>query len=390
MKRALIIIPELGNNYESLTPTLEQIAKELSTHYFTHTVKISSPSLLRLILEVGDDSENIIFYGWFGYDLAVYGLNIGAPINLCDNLNAKQFAIVDDPLFASWMYGRIKSASSKLRFICTADILAAQVDAIRGNPSRTTVLDLPAPAPTRDLRELPTFDSREYDLLIPCSATVTDPKTIVDSGVTKLGQVAQVYFNSVASSLNISNYFLFDSFTFSRDFFFSHIPSLRNGCTHPLEFGPILEFVWSVDAWVRHSFRIEIIKYFAGLKGLKILLLSDSGLMLEGGENFQISGPVYGKEFSILLANAKYVIDIAIPGCPAVHIRAKSAYAMGAAVLSNNPRMINLLDSSDFLNPDVNRLLDPVYWNTLRTKGYNYISSLSYKNIIDDMIKSST
>lgn len=385
MKKALIIVPELGNNYESLTPTLEGIAKELSRKYFTHSVRISSETLLNLILEVGSDKENIILYGYFGFDICLNGLNIGTPRLIADVVVAKQFTIVDDPLFASWMFKRIKGASKNIMFLCTSQKVMEQIEEIRQTKTQTIKIDLPANAPMRELSDLKHYNERSYDLVIPCSATPVNSEELIESGSRTLGTLASLYFNHVKNSVNLLNYFRLDSFALSKDFFFTYAPSLKSQVEHPLEYEPILQFVWQVDAWVRHTFRIEIIKHYARIENIKTLLLSDSGLKIDAHDKFEIRGPAYGEEYLTLLKNTKYVLDIAIPGCDEVHVRAKAAYAAGAAVISNNPNMNSLLDSSTILDATSERLLNQEYWDSLRSIGHRYVKSLTYELLAEQI-----
>lgn len=388
MKQALVIEPVLGNNYGSLTPTVEGIVRELTNSFYTRKISIEAPYLLDAILDVGRSPENVIFYGWFGFDLTINGLNAGTPKQVASFLKAKQIAIVDDPIFAPWIFERVKRASSKVKFLCTSPLLYSQVREIREAETEISRVEIPAPIPIIPLESTPSFDDRKYDILIPCSATELDIEHLVTRGQRDLGlgDLATQYIDIVKLNVSHTTYSRFDSYEFSRKFFFSTIPGLREKVRHPIEYPQILNFVWEVDCWIRHSFRIEVIRSICRTRGLRIRLLSDSGLKLDANADLEVTAPVRGEDYYNLLLDSRYVVDIAVTGATAMHIRAKSAFAAGAAVISNNVTLSSILDLDEMFRIDVNKLRSQPDWLQRRIQGYSYIKQISYAPIIEEVL----
>jgi hypothetical protein len=385
MKRSLVIKPVLGNNYGSLTPTVEGLVKELTESSYARIISIDDPFLMDAILDVGRSKENLIFYGWFGFDLAINGLNAGIPKPVANLVSAKQVAILDDPIFAPWVFDRVRIASSKIKFLCTAPNLVSQLREIRGVEAQIAEVDIPAPISLMPLENTPRFQDRDYDILIPCSATEQNEDLLVTRGREGfgLGDLAKLYFDAVRNNVSLTTFNRFNSFEFSRNFFFSAVPTLREKVSHPIEYPQICNFVWEVDSWVRHSFRIELIRLICQKRGLKVRVLSDSGLSIDANCDLEVSPPVRGDAFQNLLLNARYVVDIAVPGATRMHIRAKSAFAAGAAVISNNLAMGSIVRLDEVFQLDVNALYSEADWEQRRAIGFGYVNQLSYSSVID-------
>jgi len=362
--------------------------KALTNSFYTRKIYIDDPNLLENILSVGQFPENVIFYGWFCFDLTVTGLNAGTQKQVADFLKARQIAIVDDPLFAPWIFDRVRLASSKIKFLCTAPSLHSHLREIREEGTESSIIDIPAPLSLLPLESTPRFEDRRYDLLIPCSATEVGTEQLLARGRNELGlgDLANRYFDFVKGHVSLSTYGRFDSYECSRHFFFSAIPSLREQVRHPIEYPQIRNFVWEVDSWIRHSFRIEIIRSICRSRGLKIRLLSDSGLTLESNDDVEITGPVRGEDYHNLLLNSRYVVDLAVPGATSMHIRAKGAFAAGAAVISNSAAMSSMVEVDEVFRIDVERLKSQQNWHNRRSQGYSYVKQLSYSTIINEVL----
>lgn len=336
IRLALIIIPDVGNNFGTLNSTIEVIRRTLSAKFFTKSITIEDSSLIQELLKIGAVEDNIIVWGYFGYDAFVSALNMKQRINLTDVILATQVVIVDDPPYYSWMYKRLEKLNTRSIILHSSATTMKSTLRLFPQLERSHWFQFPS-LELGFLPESKSFSDRPIDLIIPSTLNMPEDFLQLKSVFVDNGQFLNHLFEyqlsnwteTIESTGKCTLELLFE---FLDGYMKDDLDKAAFLRTNPIVLG-LLE---RLDNFRRSTHRIKIIKDLLARAVGKVITFDNSCLSFETHAQVSVVPPCSGDSFLGLIQKSKYLFDPGIPGTSGIHQRAKSAMSLHTGLITTS------------------------------------------------------
>ena len=386
----LLVLPEQGDAYGNLNHHYEMLAKEFSLDYNTQAIRISDPSLLIYLYETGKSPENIIIYGWFGYDIKAHGQNIKSIINIADNLKCKQIAYIDDHPYAEFMIPRLSSISEKIHLIInTVDYGTDQEnELLKIYGIKNTVSKTPLPKDSEYIFEAK--NQRNLDFLIPLSPTEYFNFEDFENEFLKHPTFKKIYdYMNFKLSLSYNRFDLFHEFENAiKEILHAEFSNLDINSKNMS-----LKYIHRYDYFVRKNRRIGAIKTIFSLPNITVQLpkIPPELANTKFQSNIQEIGLLPYKILLERMHNSRFILNVNPTGPYGIHPRIFDGMYSKCGIVSN----INLaLEPNknlffDLENPDLGKELidNELYENKINSyqKFLDKFSFSKFKKYIEDL-----
>jgi hypothetical protein len=231
------------------------------------------------------------------------------------------------------------------------------------------------------------FKSREVDVVIACTIQSNFEWTEVEEVFRRLPKVGSHLFDYLKSvSEEVENH-RFNTFNHTLNFFSLLFSDDIQALKMIRENRFIIYLIEVFDRTFRYKSRISIVDNFLNqIRDQRVIIVGNIHKHLTQSQKFTAIDSLTFDKLSVLVATARFSLDIAVPGSNSLHFRAKLALALGTGLITTNSSITNTLQQKFCWTPS--QFFELSNQAGFETTWYDYI--LRGRNFYKLMFDSST